>query len=289
MSQLKGALLVDRAILAVLGPEAESFLQGLVTVDVEKLEQDTARLAALLSPQGKILFDFVLARREGEFLIDCRAEIAEDLLKRLTFYRLRAKVDLENRSGALSVIALWGDAGAERIEGGFADPRHGAMGYRAIVEKDTAEPALREAGADIVPLADYHAQRVHAGIGEGGLDFAFGETFPHEANMDLLGGVSFTKGCYVGQEVVSRMEHRGTARTRVVAVRFAQGAAGMGAEITAGGKAIGKLGSVAGKEALAMMRLDRAGQAKERGEELRAGNAVLAPRNGDYAAAGSTK
>lgn len=286
MSQLKGALLVDRAILAVSGPQAESFLQGLVTVDVEKLEPGQARLCALLTPQGKILFDFILLRQEGEFLIDCRAEVAEDLLKRLTFYRLRAKVDLEDRSGGLSVIALWGGADPEKIDGAFADPRHEAMGIRAIVEKDTAEPALRQAGADIVPLADYHAQRVHAGIGEGGLDFAYGEAFPHEANMDLLGGVSFSKGCFVGQEVVSRMEHRGTTRTRIVPVRIAEGVASMGAEITAAGKAIGKIGSVAGNEALAMMRVDRAGEAMERGEALHAGESVLAPRNGTYEAAG---
>jgi hypothetical protein len=286
MDRLKGALLVDRAILAVSGPQAESFLQGLVTVDVSTLAPGEARLAALLTPQGKILFDFLLLRRENEFLLDCRAEVAEDLLKRLTFYRLRAKVEIEDRSGMLSVIALWGDAGAVKIEGSFTDPRLETMGLRAIAEKEKVEPALREAGADIVPLAEYHAQRVHAGIGEGGLDFAFGEAFPHEANMDLLGGVSFTKGCFVGQEVVSRMEHRGTARTRIVPVRFAEGAARMGEEITSGGKGIGTLGSVAGSEALAMMRLDRAREAAERGEKLHAGDAILEPRNGSFAATG---
>ena len=278
MSNLKGALLTDRTVVTASGPDAEGFLQGLVTADVAAIGESQGRLAAILSPQGKVLFDFLLVRREGGFVIDCRADMAADLVKRLGFYKLRAKVELADAGDSLGVIALWGDE-LPPIEGAFADPRHRGMGLRVLAGSGDGEAALRAVGAQIVPLAAYHAHRVHVGVGEGGADFVLGDTFPHEANMDLFGGVSFSKGCYVGQEVVSRMEHRGTARTRLVAVRLG-GEAAAGSEITAGGKAIGRLGSVAGEEALALLRLDRAGEVMEQGDKLSAGGAQVSPRDG---------
>lgn len=278
MSELKGAVLADRGVVRVTGEEAGTFLQGLVTADVAALQEDEARLAALLTPQGKILFDFLMLRAADGFWLDCRTEAAADLARRLGFYRLRTKVEVADASGEMALIAWWGGSPDKALPLAFTDPRLPALGSRAFVAASDADAALASAGAATADLAAYHAHRVALGVPEAGLDFTYGETFPHEADMDLLGGVSFDKGCYVGQEVVSRMQHRGSARTRIVPVRFTQGVAGTGAEIIAGGKVIGKLGSVAGEEALAMMRLDRAGEALAAGGAIMAGSARLVPR-----------
>ena len=277
MGVLKGAILTDRGVIGVAGAEAETFLQGLVTADVAGLPTGRACFAALLTPQGKILFDFLVRRAaEEDFLIDCRAEALSELIKRLAFYRLRAKVEISDKSDAYAVVALWGGEG-KAIQGDFdPDPRAAALGRRAIVTKREAERRLADAGARTVTLGDYHGHRIAVGIPEGGLDFALGETFPHEADMDRLGGVSFTKGCFVGQEVVSRMEHRGTARSRILPVSI-DGSPAPGAEIRAAGKPVGTLGSVRGDKGLALMRLDRVDAARSAGEAIMAGNAVLTP------------
>lgn len=272
MEKLKGAILSDRGVVRVGGAEAETFLQGLITADVAGLAEGEARLAALLTPQGKILFDFLILREGDGFLIDARAEAISELIKRLSFYKLRAKVDIADESGARAVIALWG--GDQGDEDFFADPRHGALGRRAIVAREEAERRLTEAGAEMVPLAAYHAHRIGLCVSEGGLDFVLGETFPHEADMDRLGGISFSKGCFVGQEVVSRMEHRGTTRSRIVAVTI-DGASEPGAEIRAAGKPVGRLGSVEDGRGLALMRLDRVEAAEAAGEAIMAGEAVV--------------
>ena len=276
MEKLKGAILSDRGVIRVGGAEAERFLHGLVTADVAGMANGEARFAALLTPQGKILFDFLIRRAgDGNFLIDGRSEALGELIKRLMFYRLRAKVEIEDESEARAVLALWGaEGGGERGKDFFADPRHEALGLRAIVATGEAERRLLKAGAEAVPLADYHAHRIGLGIPEGGLDFILGETFPHEADMDRLGGVSFTKGCFIGQEVVSRMEHRGTARSRIVPVAI-DGEPEPGAELRAGGKPAGRLGSVAGGRGLALMRLDRVEAAQSAGEAIMAGKAVV--------------
>lgn len=273
VERLKGAILSDRGVVRVGGTEAETFLQGLVTADVAGLTPGEARFAALLTPQGKILFDFLILRGDDAFLLDCRAEALAELIKRLLFYRLRAKVDIADESAARAVLALWGGEAGERF---FPDPRHKALGRRAIVARGAAERALKEAGAGIVPLAAYHGHRIGLGIPEGGVDFPFGETFPHEAGMDRLAGVSFTKGCFVGQEVVSRMQHRGTTRSRIVPVQI-DGSPPPGAEIRAGDKALGTLGSVHGGRGLALLRLDRVEAARKAGQAVLAGGAVLTP------------
>ena len=233
------------------------------------------RVTALLTPQGKIIADFFLVRRheapEG-FFLDVPKLAAETLLKRLTLYKLRAKVTLADLSAEFGVLAAWNTAPPAPSEAaGFPDPRFAPMGWRAIVRCVT----LRE--LPDASLADYDRHRIGLAVPQGGRDFIYGDAFPHEADMDQLGGVDFDKGCYVGQEVVSRMQHRGTARTRIAGLRFSGAAPSEGAEIRAGDKAIGRVGSVAAGEgrAIAVLRLDRLADALAQNLPLRAGEAVL--------------
>ncbi|MCO5091539.1 folate-binding protein [Bosea sp. (in: a-proteobacteria)] len=261
--------LIDRGVIRVSGEEARGFLQNLVTNDMDEVTPERAGYGALLTPQGKIICDFLIvalpAEDGGGFLIDCPLLQSADLMKRLKLYKLRAKVTLEDLTEACAVIAATDGAALPRDAGlVYDDPRLPALGQRAVTDRERGE-----ALATGEPEA-YHARRVGLGIPAGGRDFAYGDAFPHEALLDQLGGVSFRKGCYIGQEVVSRMQHRGTARSRVVPIVFDDGvAAETGAEASAGGKPIGTIGSGADGRALALLRLDRLADA------LAAGTAPL--------------
>jgi hypothetical protein len=248
-------LLDDRAIIEVAGEDAGKFLHNLVTNDVAALKPNEARYAALLTPQGKILFDFlVFAAGDGRYLLDCPLDLAADLEKRLNIYKLRSKVTVTNRSGELDAIAFPDETEAPKVGAVAiaADPR-GPLGFRAIAEtgKIPTEDGRRA----------YEARRIHAGVPLGGVDFDYGATFPHEANMDLLAGIDFKKGCFVGQEVVSRMKHRGLVRKRIAKYRAQGDAPGPGEAIRAGDVEIGVTGSRQDGEGLAMIRLDRLGDA----------------------------
>ncbi len=254
--------LPDRGVVAVDGPDAVEFLQGLVTSDVAGLAQSQARYAALLTPQGKILFDFLIVRVAAGFYLDVAGSLSADLAKRLKFYKLRAKVDVRDRSDELAVVTADGPPGAaEAVR--FRDPRHEGLGVCAILSRTEQLPPDGTSA--------FAARRIALGVPEGGIDFAYGDAFPHDANLDDLAGVDFDKGCYVGQEVVSRMKHRGTARRRIVTVTGDAPLPATGAEITAGGKAIGTLGSTDGNRGLAMVRIDRAKAAIDDGSEILAG------------------
>ncbi|MEH3146670.1 MAG: folate-binding protein YgfZ [Methylobacterium frigidaeris] len=251
------APLPDRAVVAVAGPDATSFLQGLLTCNVETLPEDEARLGALLSPQGKILFDFLVSRDGDGFRLDVLRDRVADLVKRLSLYRLRAKVTVA--PAPLAVLAGW-DAPAP--DGSLRDGRLPDLGWR-LYPPETGAPA-----ADATPDR-YQAHRIAHAVPESGADYALGDAFPHEAGMDQLGGVDFRKGCYVGQEVVSRMQHRGTARTRVVGLVYRDGAvAAPGTPVTAGQRTLGQTGSAAGGRGLALLRLDRLSDALAAGEAI---------------------
>ncbi|GGC61881.1 CAF17-like 4Fe-4S cluster assembly/insertion protein YgfZ [Chelatococcus reniformis] len=272
--------LADRGVIEVGGPEAATFLQNLVTCNIDALAPGRASLGALLAPQGKILFDFLVVAVPTEdgprYLLDVAADKAAELAKRLGFYKLRAKVTVTDRSATLAVAAAWGDeAAAERLRAVaapvFADPRLAALGWRAIGDR----PAVAALGAD--EADSYHAHRIALGIPEGGKDYAFADAFPHEADMDQLGGVDFAKGCYVGQEVVSRMQHRGTARTRIVAARLiAAQPVAAGSEIVCADTRLGTLVSASGAHGLALVRLDRLGDALTGGQPITAAGVPVA-------------
>ncbi len=261
--------LPGRGVVSVAGREARALLDRLVTCDMDPVSPGTARFGALLSPQGKVLADFLVFGPGGvdeeAFLLDVPATCAADLVKRLNLYRLRARVDICDRSGELDIIAGWQEALTPKGAIVAApDPRWAALGWRAVFAADGNSPA----GPD--GEAAYHAHRIALGVPEAGLDFPLGEAFPHEALMDQLGGVDFGKGCYVGQEVVSRMQHRGTARTRIVSVRYEGEGAAPGTEVTAGERVLGRTGTASVGRGFAMMRLDRTAEA------LAAGMPVLA-------------
>ncbi len=270
----KAAMLEDRGVVRVSGADATGFLQGLLTNDVEGLDTGEARYAALLTPQGKILFDMIVVRAPGgedpSYLLDCAATRAADLAKRLSFYKLRAKVAIADESADRAVVAFWGGEPARFSEGIlYADPRDPRLGWRAILPRPTA------AAVGFEHVAEYEGLRITVGAPKGGLDFAYADAFPHDVNFDLLHGVDFDKGCYVGQEVVSRMKHRGTARKRVARVKLAGPAPAPGTPILDRDLTVGALGSSSGREALALLRLDRAEEATAEGRTLTAGGVGL--------------
>jgi tRNA-modifying protein YgfZ len=269
----KAAMLEDRGVIRASGDDATSFLQGLLTNDVERLAPSQARYAALLTPQGKILFDMIVVRAPSEepsYYIDCAAAQVADLAKRLAFYKLRAKVAIANQSAERAVVAFWGNEAASAEGLVYADPRNPRLGWRAILPRAAAAAIGSE------HVGEYEGLRIAAGAPKGGLDFAYGDAFPHDVNFDLLHGVDFDKGCYVGQEVVSRMKHRGTARKRVARVKLAGPAPAPGTPVMDRELAVGALGSSSGREALALLRLDRAEEAKAAGRTLSAGGVDVA-------------
>ena len=261
------ALLPDRALVHVTGPDAPALLQGVITCNVETLGEAEARLGALLTPQGKIQFDFLISRIPGGFRLDVASEQAAALAKRLTLYRLRAQVEIAV-DPTVAIATSWDGATTAAEVDAVADARADSLGARLYA-------AVGAFSADAAE-ADYHAHRIALGVPEAGRDFPLGDAFPHEALMDQLGGVDFRKGCYVGQEVVSRMQHRGTARTRMLPATYPEGeAAAPGSEITAGAKVLGRTGSQAAGRGLAMLRLDRLADAIAAGEPLHADGKVL--------------
>lgn len=235
-----------RAIIMVAGPEARHFLHNLLTADIESLMPGEARYGALLSPQGKILHDLFVYDTGDGFLLDAARSQAGELIKRLSLYKLRAQVTVS------PVVDL--DVGVSPEPTGdchYPDPRAAGLGYRLFAETDSLPPEDDS----------YDAARIAAGLADSDADLGSGALFPHEANFDQFGAVSFAKGCYIGQEVVSRMEHRGTARSRILPVRFAAAAPPSGSDVKAGEKSLGQLLGARGMMGLALIRLDRLAEA----------------------------
>lgn len=279
MSAAMMARLADRGVVSVTGADSEKLLQGLVTNDLEGLSEGEARHAGLLSPQGKILFDFFVVRHGDGYLLDVVRAKAADLVKRLTIYKLRAQVTITDVSDSFKVYAAWGPDSKKFVEGrgiSFADPRHPSIGLRLLVDASDAFSVAGSDGSNGDSTNGYDVLRVTLGIPEGGKDYEFADTYPHEANFDLLNGVSFTKGCYVGQEVVARMQNKTIVRKRAIKV---SGTAPLepNSEIFLGDISAGRVGTVAGTHAIAMLRLDRALEAEQKEQLLIAAGIAIAP------------
>jgi tRNA-modifying protein YgfZ len=276
---MKAAFLPDRGVVKVSGADARDFLNGLVTTDVTLLRPNLGRFGALLTPQGKIVVDFLIteapAGHGGGFLIDCPRALAQGLADKLGFYKLRAKVAVANLSDSVGVLAAGDGDFAVLPDLAFADPRGATLGWRILVPEELAQKVADLIGAELVDSAAYDAHRIASGVPRGGLDFMYGDAFPHETNMDRLHGVDFDKGCYVGQEVVSRMQHRGTARTRIVRVVLDDFSPEPGATVLAGEKSMGTMGSTSGGNGLALLRTDRVADALDAGATLSAGGLAI--------------
>jgi tRNA-modifying protein YgfZ len=284
---MKAALLPDRGVLKVADEDARKFLNGLLTAEVGDLAPGQARFAALLTPQGKIIVDMIVTQAStedgGGFYLDCPRALAKTLADRLGFYKLRAKVSVEDFAEAFAVMALWEGAGTTEYGLCYADPRLAALGRRCILPPQVAAEAAADLEATLVDAAGYEAHRIAHGVPRGGLDFVYNDAFPHETDMDQLNGVDFDKGCFVGQEVVSRMQHRGTARTRVVPVAFDDNPPEAGVPVLAGERSVGTMGSSTQGRGLAMLRLDRVADAVEAGQPLSAGGIAIRPEKPGWA------
>jgi folate-binding protein YgfZ len=284
---MKAALLPDRGVVKVAGADARAFLNGLLTADVTKVAPEQARFGALLTPQGKIVVDGIVAEAPAEdgggFFLDVPRALAPEFVQKLNFYKLRAKAICEDLSEVLGVMAVWDGTGDTEYGLVYADPRLPGLGQRIMLPPHLAKEAAADLGAELAEAHDYEAHRIALGVPRGGLDFVYGDAFPHETDMDQLAGVDFDKGCYVGQEVVSRMEHRGNARTRIVPVAVDGFAPDAGLAVMAGDKVVGTTGSSAGGMALAMLRLDRMADARTSGLPLTAGGVTLTPQKPDWA------
>src|SRR6201994_3859743 len=276
---MKAAFLPDRGVVKVNGDDARDFLNNLVTTDVTLVHPGLGRFGALLTPQGKITTDFLIteapAGHGGGFLLDTPRALAPGLATKLGFYKLRAKVTVEDLSDNLGVMAIWGGEPTAKPDLIFADPRDNALGWRILVPEELAPKVAALVGAELADSAAYDAHRIASGVPRGGLDFMYGDAFPHETNMDRLHGVDFDKGCYVGQEVVSRMQHRGTARTRTVRVTLDGAPPEAGVAVMAGDKSVGTMGSTAGQNGLALIRTDRVADALDAGAQLTAGGLAI--------------
>ncbi|RTM03554.1 MAG: folate-binding protein [Hyphomicrobiales bacterium] len=259
------AQLKDRALISVSGPDAGHFLQNILTTDLDTLKPGEAKPGALLSPQGKILFDFLISRAgDNGFRLDCRADIADDFVRRLMLYRLRAKAEIAKQDQALVTVAWDDDSIASSSDSSaLADTRFCDVAVRRTYgggAKDGGDPD------------GWEAVRIANGVAESGSDYQLGDAFPHDVLLDETGGVGFKKGCYIGQEVVSRMQHRGTARRRVLIASGDSALPASGTELTVAGRPVGALGSVGGRTGLAIARIDRVQAALDTGEAIMAGS-----------------
>ena len=271
------APLEDRTVIELTGGETLGFLQDLITTDVAKLQPGGAAHGGLLTPQGKILFDFFVVASAGGVLVECAAAARDALLQRLTMYKLRRAIDIAARND-LAVAVAWGDEAPsvpQRVIS-YQDPRLAGLGWRLI------GPV-----AAIAELAggDAHAHAVHRhklGIADSA-EIGSSEMFPHEANYDQFGSVNFAKGCYVGQEVVSRMQHRGTARSRIVPVSAADALPERGSAVMAGDRKVGSLVGVSGQQGIALIRLDRTAAAAANGTGLSVDDVAITMHKPDWA------
>lgn len=276
-SSVQATALTQRGLLRVSGASARSFLQGLVTNDVERVIESAPVYAALLTPQGKFLHDFLIVQFGDALVLDLEAERLQDLLRRLTMYRLRAAVDLVDVSSELAVYAVFGgetDGLGDKLPGTFVrDPRSPVLGHRLYSESDPRQD-LQALGANIVGPEAYDAFRIAAGVPDGSRDIPVEKAFPLEYGFDSLGAVSYEKGCYIGQELTARTHNRGKVKKALYRLRFEADAPAVGTAIRSGDAEVGEVLTSAGQYGLAHLRIDAA----EATQKLHAGTSVIVER-----------
>lgn len=276
-------ILEDRGIITVSGIDSRSFLQGLISNDTDLISPELAIHAAFLTPQGKYLHDFIIYQQGTELLIDCDGARLADLLKRLTMYKLRADVTLADRTADYTVAALiggpFGESALQNLNA-IADPRHSAMGYRAVLDQKTAEAILSDNGLKRCSREDYERIRLTLGVPDGQRDLIIDKSILLESGFDELNGISWKKGCYIGQELTARTKHRGLIKKRLVPVTFDGPPPPFGTTIQCNDKEAGEMRSSIDGLGLALMRLE---YITEGTAELVAGETVLTPSKPDWA------
>ena len=268
MSAPHFTILKNRAVLSISGDDAISFLQGLVSNDVERVSESRAIWAAFLTPQGKFLHEFMIVGLPGRLILDCEADRRDDLLTRLKRFRMRSKVEIEEDNG-LAIAAAWGanqpssyalssDPGAAaQIDGGvvFRDPRLADAGLRFIADPNSLEQLLKGAGFTESDQAQYDAHRIAFGLPDGSRDLEVEKALLLENGFDELGGVDFQKGCYIGQELTARTHYRALIKKRLMPVTIDGEAPAHGTALTVDGKDAGEMKTSSGAHGLALVRL----------------------------------
>ena len=288
MIESRFALLNDRAVLAISGPDRAVFLQGLVSNDTARISNERAIYAALLTAQGKYLHDFMLVEVGDTFWLDGEAARLADLKRRLSMYRLRAKVMLD-QCPDLAVAAMFFEAsfdlprepGAARTFGegvAFVDPRLAALGDRVILPRGSIRAELRDAGASEVDFAEYDRLRLSLGIPDGSRDLVLDKSILLESGFDELNGIDWNKGCYIGQELTARTKYRGLIKKRLFPVRIDGPAPAPGTIVTRDGHEAGEMRSSRDGIGLALLRLE----AVEKETPLRVGDTAIKPLPPDW-------
>jgi hypothetical protein len=278
-------------VLALHGGDARAFLQGLISNDVTSISEDRACYAALLTPQGKFLFEFFIAQEGAQLLLETERTRVEQLLRRLLMYRLRSKVDIEDVSARFAVAALIGDHVAGRLELperpgaaraleqglAFIDPRFARLGARALVPKESAAATLAQLGFAEVEPAAYERLRLTLGVPDGSRDLVVEKSTLLESGFEELNGVDFAKGCFVGQELTARMKYRGLVRKRLMPVTFTGAPPPPGTVIRLGEREAGEMRSGMDGQGIALLRLEQVAKARTEGVPLMAGGTEIQP------------
>jgi folate-binding protein YgfZ len=285
------AALPARGVIEVAGEDRVAFLQGLVSNDVAKASASRAIYAALLTAQGRYLFDFFIIARGDALYIDAEASRLAELQRRLAIYKLRAKVALSDASAKLAVAAAWGDGtapalgltgdsgAATEFAGGaaYVDPRLEALGARFLLPRDSID-APKQAGFATGDAEAYDRHRLALGVPDGTRDLAPEKALLMESGFDELNGIDWQKGCYMGQELTARMKYRALVKKRLLPVAI-EGAADVapGTAITQDGGEAGEMLSMRDGRGLALLRLDAVDAAQGNGAGLKAGAAIIRP------------
>lgn len=289
-AMLTAITLNERAVLALDGAQARDFLQGLISADIERLQPDAAIYTTLLTPQGRVLFDFFLAQAGSRILIDCDRSRRDELAAKLTFYRLRADVSIKAVDdlavsvlfgpGTLDVLGCADRPGAAVAQKGgvlYVDPRRAELGARAILPVDHFGALLSALDVHHGEIADYQRHRLALGVPDGARDIAIGKDYLLECGLDALNAVDFDKGCYIGQELTARTHFRGTVRRHLVPVKIDGPAPPFGTPVLLGATQAGEMRSSADGRGLAMLKARHLETARTENQVFTAGEAHLKP------------
>ena len=291
------ALLKEREVIDVTGPDSRAFLQGKISNNMDNLNPEQSMYAAMLTPQGKYLYDFIVIDKNPAIWMDTEKARCDALTQRLNLFRLNSDVQIYPQGSSLTVVAIWGaealscvglkdKAGLTSAFGSglaLTDPRHSSLGSRLIAPTTDINSLTSSLGIEKASSAAYDAHRLHLGIPDGSRDLVVDKSFLLESNFEDLNGVAFDKGCYIGQENTARQKHRGTIRKRLVKVRIDGPTPDPNTPVTWRNDEIGTMRSSRDDQGIAMIRLDRWEKANEEGATLYAGSAVVVPIKPDWA------